>query len=222
MSMTRTRIKFCGMTRAGDVRLAAELGVDAVGLIFARGSKRLLSLSEARMLRSAVPPLVDVVALFRNNNREDVREVIRAVRPTLLQFHGEEDGLFCASFQMPWIKAVPMGGNTPVDARVLQQQYPAASGLLLDSHAPGGSGGSGVPFDWTQVPVGLHRPFLLAGGIDADNVRAAVLATRPWAVDVSSGIESAPGIKDGERMQRFVEQVRSADQTLSQAQPVEG
>lgn len=219
MSLGRTRIKFCGMTRAGDVRLAAELGVDAVGLIFAAGSKRLLNIAEARVVRAAVPPLVDVVALFRNNSRDEVREVMRSVRPSLLQFHGEEDEAFCAGFQMPWLKAVAMGGNEPVTGKELLQRYPGASGLLLDSHAPGGSGGSGMAFDWSQVPGGLHRPFLLAGGIGPDNVYEAVTRTHPWGVDVSSGIEHSPGIKDGEKMRRFVEQVRLADQTLMTASP---
>ena len=221
MSLGRTRIKFCGMTRAGDVRLAAELGVDAVGLIFAAGSKRLLNIAEARVVRAAVPPLVDVEALFRNNSRDEVREVMRSVRPSLLQFHGEEDEAFCAGFQMPWLKAVAMGGSEPVTGKQLLQRYPGASGLLLDSHAPGGSGGSGLAFDWSQVPAGLHRPFLLAGGIGPDNVFEAVTRTRPWGVDVSSGIEHSPGIKDGEKMRRFVEQVRLADQTLLAQTPAQ-
>ena len=215
MSQGRTRIKFCGMTRAGDVRLAAELGVDAIGLIFASGSKRQLGLAQAQGLRAAVPPLVDVVALFRNNSAEQVRQVLRLVRPSLLQFHGEEEEAFCASFQWPWLKAVAMGGGHRVQACDLLQRFPSASGLLLDSHAPGGSGGSGQAFDWDQVPEGLHRPFLLAGGIGPDNVAEAIMRTRPWGVDVSSGIEAAPGIKDGQKMRAFVEQVRLADQQLA-------
>lgn len=211
MTAFRTRIKFCGLTRVGDVRLAGELGVDAIGLVFAKGSKRLVNLSEARMLRHAVAPLVDVVALFRNNSRSEVREVIAGLRPSLLQFHGEEDDAFCASFQWPWIKAVPMGGGQVMHARDLQALYPGAHGLLLDSHAAGGSGGSGLAFDWGQVPEGLHRPFLLAGGIGIHNVAEAITAVQPWGVDVSSGIECSPGIKDGGRMQAFVEQVALAD-----------
>ena len=207
----RTRIKFCGMTRAGDIRLAGELGVDAVGFVFARGSSRRVSPGEARAMRHAVAPMVDVIALFRNNSREEVREVMRMLRPDLLQFHGEEDEVFCRSFNMPYLKAVAMGGSESIAARALQQAHPQAAGFLLDSHAPGGSGGSGMAFDWSQVPVGLHRPFLLAGGMRPDNVCDAILATRPWGVDVSSGIESAPGVKDGDKMRRFVEEVRRAD-----------
>jgi len=207
----RTRIKFCGMTRAGDIRLASELGVDAIGFVFARGSARRVAPAEARAMRQAITPMVDVVALFRDNSREEVREVMRTVRPSLLQFHGEEDDTFCRTFNMPYLKAVAMGGAEPVTARGLQQAHPHAAGFLLDSHAPGGSGGSGVAFDWSQVPSGLHRPFLLAGGIRPDNVFDAITSVQPWGVDVSSGIESAPGIKDGDRMRRFVEEVRRAD-----------
>ncbi|MBN8799488.1 MAG: phosphoribosylanthranilate isomerase, partial [Stenotrophomonas nitritireducens] len=159
----------------------------------------------------AITPMVDVVALFRDNSREEVREVMRTVRPSLLQFHGDEDDTFCRAFNMPYLKAVAMGGTEAVTARSLQLAHPHAAGFLLDSHAPGGSGGSGVAFDWSQVPAGLHRPFLLAGGIRPDNVFDAIASVQPWGVDVSSGIESAPGIKDGDRMRRFVEEVRRAD-----------
>ena len=210
-SYYRTRVKFCGMTRAGDIRLAGELGVDAVGFIFARESPRRVAPAEARAMRQATSPMVDVVALFRGNTKEEVREVMRTVRPTLLQFHGNEDEAFCRSFNMPYLKAIAMGGRHEHTARSLQLAYPSAAGFLFDSHAPGGGGGTGVPFDWSRIPTGLHRPFLLAGGINADNVFQAITSTLPWGVDVSSGIESAPGIKDGDLMRRFVEQVRRAD-----------
>ncbi|MCD7098672.1 phosphoribosylanthranilate isomerase [Stenotrophomonas sp. MMGLT7] len=210
-TLYRTRIKFCGMTRAGDVRLAGELGVDAVGFVFAAGSPRRLAPAEARAMRQAIAPMVDVVALFRDNSREEVREVLRAVRPTLLQFHGEEEDAFCRSFNLPYLKAVPMGGREEINARTLQLQYPNAAGFLFDSHAPGEGGGTGQAFDWSRLPTGLHRPFLLAGGIKAENVFDAIIATLPWGVDVSSGIEAEPGIKDGNKMRRFVEEVRRAD-----------
>lgn len=207
----RTRIKFCGMTRAGDIRLAGELGVDALGFVFAEGSPRCVSANEARVLRQAVAPMVAVVALFRNTPREQVREVLRLVRPTLLQFHGEEDEAFCRSFNLPYLKAVAMGGDEVVHARGLQSAYPNAAAFLFDSHARGGAGGSGATFDWSRLPSQLHRPLLLAGGITADNVAAALHATGAWGVDVSSGIEHAPGVKDGEKMRRFVAEVRRAD-----------
>jgi len=215
-TLFRTRIKFCGMTRAGDIRLATELGVDAIGFIFAKGSARRVAPSEARAMRQAIAPMVEVVALFQQNNREEVREVLRAVRPTLLQFHGEEDDAFCRSFNMPYLKAIAMGGRSDVTARGLQQMYPHAAGFLFDSHVAGGSGGTGVAFDWSQIPPGVHRPYLLAGGIRPENVHDAILATQPWGVDVSSGIELSAGIKDGYKMRQFVEEVRRADLHVEQ------
>jgi phosphoribosylanthranilate isomerase len=210
-TLFRTRVKFCGMTRSGDVRLASELGVDAVGFVFAAGSPRRVHPQQARMMRQALGPLVDAVALFMDNSIEEVRKAVRLVRPTLLQFHGNEDDAFCRGFGVPYIKAVAMGGDHPPGAAVLRSRYPGAAGFLFDAHAPGGAGGSGLAFDWSRLPSDLQAPMLLAGGLDADNVFDAVTTVLPWGVDVSSGIESAPGIKDGERMRRFVEEVRRAD-----------
>ena len=207
----RTRVKFCGMTRAGDVRLASELGVDAVGFVFARSSPRRIRPEEARLMRNALAPLVDAVALFMDNTAEEVRDAIRQVRPTLLQFHGSEDDAFCRGFGVPWVKAIGMGGQTPESATALQLRYPGAAGFLFDSHASGSTGGTGKTFDWSLLPKALNKPAILSGGITPDNVFDAILATLPWGVDVSSGIESAPGIKDGDRMRHFVEEVRRAD-----------
>jgi phosphoribosylanthranilate isomerase len=207
----RTRIKFCGCTRAGDVRLASELGVDAVGFIFANGSKRRVEAEEARAMRQALAPLVDAVALFMDNPVDEVREVVRHVRPSLLQFHGHEDDGFCRGFGVPYLKAIAMGEPGMQYGPSLHARYPAAAGFLFDSHAPGGQGGSGRGFDWSRIPADIGKPWLLAGGLTPDNVFDAVIATRPWGVDVSSGIELEPGIKDGDRMRRFVEEVRKAD-----------
>jgi phosphoribosylanthranilate isomerase len=210
-TLFRTRIKFCGMTRAGDVRLASELGVDAVGFVFAHGSRRRVRPEEARLMRNALAPLVDAVALFMDNSADEVRDAVRQVRPTLLQFHGSEEDAFCRGFGVPWLKVVPMGAREPESATALQLRYPGAAGFLFDSHAAGAPGGSGETFDWRQLPKGLNKPVVLAGGLTPDNVFDAILAALPWGVDVSSGIESAPGIKDGHRMRRFVEEVRRAD-----------
>ena len=215
-TLFRTRIKFCGLTRPGDVRLASELGVDAIGFVFAPGSPRRLEAEEARAMRNALEPLVDVVALFMDNPAEDVREVVRQVRPSLLQFHGAEEDAFCRSFGVPYLKAIPMGDGTPAGeratmARDLQLRYPGAAAFLFDGHAAGGQGGSGRRFDWSAIPTGLNRPFVLAGGLDPDNVFDAIQSTLPWGVDVSSGIETEPGLKDGDKMRRFVEEVRRAD-----------
>ena len=208
----RTRIKFCGLTRPGDVRLACELGADAIGFVFAAGSSRRIEPEEARAMRHALAPLVDAVALFRDNPVDEVREVVRQVRPSLLQFHGNEDDAFCRGFGVPYLKAIAMGSELALQhPAALHVRYPLASGFLFDSHAPGGAGGSGKPFDWARIPAGVQKPFMLAGGLSADNVFDAIMATLPWGVDVSSGIESTPGVKDGDKMRAFVEEVRRAD-----------
>ncbi|MBS3895731.1 phosphoribosylanthranilate isomerase [Silanimonas sp.] len=205
----RTRIKFCGLTRAGDVRLAGELGVDALGFIFVPGSPRALTLAQALALRQAVPPLVQVVALFMDPDRARVHDTLRALRPTLLQFHGREDASFCASFGLPYVKTLPMGEGVEA-AEGLATRYPSAEAFLLDGHKAGEPGGQGVRFDWARLPT-LPKPWLLAGGLGPGNIFEAVRAARPFGVDVSSGIEGAPGLKDGERMHRFVQEVRRAD-----------
>lgn len=208
----RTRIKFCGMTRAGDVRLASELGVDAIGLVFAEGSPRKLQVEESRALRQAVAPLVNVVALFRDNPPEQVREIVRLLRPSALQFHGEEEDAFCRSFGIPYIKAIPMGGGSePVDSRLLHGRYPHASAFLFDGHPAGEQGGNGHVFDWKRLPTENTKPVMVAGGLTPDNVHALVTTRAPWAVDVASGIESAPGVKDGDKMRAFVAEVHRAD-----------
>jgi phosphoribosylanthranilate isomerase len=205
----RTRIKFCGLTRPGDVRLAAELGVDALGFVFAALSPRRLGTEQLEGLRQAVPPLVDAVALFMDNPGSEVEAAVRALRPTLLQFHGDEDDAFCRSFGLPFIKSVAMGEGGG-DAALARKRYPSASGFLLDGHGPGQPGGGGERFDWTSIPP-LGRPIFLAGGLVPGNVGQAIRAARPYAVDVSSGVEAAPGVKDGEKMQQFVDEVRRAD-----------
>ncbi|MFP5373793.1 MAG: phosphoribosylanthranilate isomerase [Gammaproteobacteria bacterium] len=210
-TLYRTRVKFCGMTRPGDVRLAGELGVDAVGFVFAPGSPRRVAPEEARTMRNALGPLVDAVAVFMDNSMEEVREAIRHVRPTMLQFHGGEDDAFCRSFNLPYLKAIAANGEEATAGESLVLRYPAASGFLFDSHAPGEPGGSGATFDWSRLPTGLTRPFVVAGGLRPDNVFDAIVATLPWGVDVSSGIEAEPGLKDGEKMRRFVAEVRRAD-----------
>jgi len=210
----RTRIKFCGLTRVEDIHLAGELGVDAIGLVFAHGSKRQVTLEQALILRQAIAPLVNVVALFRNNTDEEITEISHALQPHYLQFHGEEDEHFCCQFSIPYLKAIAMGGFNNAYTPDWQKIHRHASALLLDSHTPGDSGGSGIIFDWTHIPDNLARPFLLAGGINPDNVFAAISRVRPWGVDVSSGIESAPGIKDAQRMRQFVAQVQRADNML--------
>jgi phosphoribosylanthranilate isomerase len=208
----RTRIKFCGLTRAGDVRLAGELGVDAVGFIFAQDSPRRIAPLAARGLRDALAPLVDAVALFMDNSMDEVREAIAHARPTVLQFHGSEDDDFCRRFGLPYLKGIGLRNAAPgLSGRLLHSRYPHAAGFVLDGHGAGEAGGSGQRVDISAIPADMSKPFVLAGGLSADNVFAAVRAASPWGVDVSSGIESSHGIKDGALMRRFVEEVRRAD-----------
>jgi phosphoribosylanthranilate isomerase len=208
----RTRIKFCGLTRPGDIRLASELGVDALGFVFAAVGPRCLDVARVESLRQAMPPLVDAVALFMDNPGSEVAAVVRALRPSLLQFHGSEDDAFCRGFGLPFIKTVAMGAGAE-DAALVRKRYPSASAFLLDGHGPGQPGGRGERFDWGHVPP-LGRPVFLAGGLTPGNVGQAIRTARPFAVDVSSGIESAPGVKDGEKMQHFVDEVRRADRSI--------
>lgn len=217
MTPHRTRIKFCGMTRAEDVQRAARLGVDAIGLIAAERSPRRLQLAQARALRAALPPLVAAVLLTMDMPPASLREWVAVVRPHWLQFHGDEPEADCAALGLPYFKALAMGGDDAVEP--LLARYPSAAGFVLDAHAPGQAGGSGRRFDWSRIPAELPRPWLLAGGLTPDNVFDAIIATRPYAVDVSSGIESAPGVKCPDRMARFVDQVRRADAALAQGTP---
>lgn len=207
--MTRTRIKFCGLTRIEDVRVAVGLGVDAVGFVLTRKSRRFVEPEQARVLRDALPPFVAAVALLMDDSAEWVDDVMARVRPDLLQFHGEETAQFASRYARPYLKAVPMASIADVAA--YSSRHPHASGFLLDSHATGTAGGTGGTFDWARAPRDFGRPLVLAGGLDAANVAHAIALARPHAVDVSSGIEVAPGIKDAAKMRAFVDAVRAAD-----------
>lgn len=207
--MTRTRIKFCGMTRVGDAALAACLGVDAIGIVFAQCSPRCVEAERACAIVAALPPWVDVVALFMDDEAQWIREVERRVRPHWLQFHGAEPDAFCAGFATPYVKSIAMDSTDAVGARL--DAHPHARAFLFDGHAPGTQGGRGQAFDWSRIPGDVPRPWILAGGLDAGNVAEAIRRVRPWAVDVSSGIESAPGVKDAAAMSAFVAAVREAD-----------
>ncbi len=208
-----TRIKFCGFTRSEDLDVALSLGVDAVGLIFDARSKRVVPLDVADQLRRRVPVFVSVVALFRDADAALVHQVIERIDPDLLQFHGKESPEFCERWARPYLKAVPMAESQ--DLEDWCARYPKARGLLLDSHAPGALGGTGHRFDWSRAPRGLSKSWVLAGGLDAANVGQALTMAAPPAVDVSSGIESAPGIKDPAKMRAFVDAVRRADRQPS-------
>ncbi|MFZ9347892.1 MAG: phosphoribosylanthranilate isomerase [Arenimonas sp.] len=203
------RIKFCGFTRAEDAALAASLGIDAIGVVHVPGSKRHVPLEVMPAIRAAVPANIDLVALFVNPDADTVQAVITALQPSLLQFHGDEADAFCAGFGLPFIKAMAMGGKAG-DIRLRQKDYPSAQAFVLDGHAPGQLGGQGEAFTWTKLPA-LDKPIYLAGGLTPENVAEAIATVKPYAVDVSSGIESTPGKKDAKKMQEFFEVAKMAE-----------
>jgi phosphoribosylanthranilate isomerase len=207
--MGSTRIKVCGVTRPEDARAAAGAGVDAIGLVFHPPSRRAVDIETACRVVSALPPFVTAVALFLDPEAERVREVVERVPVGLLQFHGSESAAFCTDFGRPYIKAVAMGAGD--DPESLAAEHPAALALLADSHAAGTGGGTGTAFPWDLLPRERGYRLILAGGLSPDNVAEAVARVRPDAVDVSSGVESEPGIKDPARIERFIEEVRRGD-----------
>ena len=215
--MSPVRIKCCGITRIEDALAAARLGFDAVGLVFARGSRRVLDLDQARRIRDALPSGITPVALFMDNPVDEVQRVIAAVDPQILQFHGNEADSFCGQFGLPYLKSVAMGEGAAALSAL--RHHPGAAALLLDGNVRGQAGGRGESFDWSLVAGRMTEPWILAGGLDADNVAAAVRLTRPWGVDVSSGVESSPGCKDPDRMKRFVDAVRGVETHFSQEAP---
>lgn len=229
----RTRIKFCGLTRSEDIRCALQLGVDAIGLVFCQGSSRAVTVEQAQRLAGQMTPFVTLVGLFMDNTADEVAQVLRGC-PALavLQFHGSEEATFCRQFGLPYMKALPM--NDAVDFDRLLTEFPDAQGFVADSHSQqvgqmgqtgqvgqtgqtgqtGQMGGSGRVFDWAKIPDDFRAPLVLAGGLDEHNVAQAIQQVRPYAVDVSSGIEQAKGIKDPQRMAAFVIAVTRADRAI--------
>lgn len=202
----RVRVKICGLTRGRDVRAAVSCGADAVGFVFAAGSKRVIDPRKARELVQWVPAFVARVGLFLDQDAEQVAGILEQVPLSLLQFHGREDAAYCRQFGLPYIKAVSM--NSGHAAQQAAKQFVDAAAVLMDSHEPGGLGGTGRAFDWGQIAQ-TGQPLILAGGLTPDNVRAAVRLVKPWAVDVSSGVEEAPGIKNAAAIRRFIERAKS-------------
>ena len=219
--MKRTRIKICGITRVGDGLAAAQLGADAIGLVFWGGTPRFVEVGRAREIADALPPFVTKVALFVNPEAAEVRAILAAVSIDLIQFHGTEAPDFCRAFDRPYLKAVHMKDG--VDLLEYAALYEDAAGLLFDSFWPGDlPGGTGRAFDWSRlspaVQARLPAPVILSGGLDPSNVTEAIGVVRPWAVDVSSGVEERDdagrprrGLKDAARIAAFIEGVRNAD-----------
>ncbi len=217
MSDRRTRVKICGITRVDDGVAAAFAGADAIGLVFWAGTPRCVALDQARAIVDAVPPFVTVVGLFVDPAPDAVRATLAAVPLDLLQFHGDEAPDFCASFGRPYVKAIAV--KSGVDLLHYAGRYAGARAWLFDAFQPGGlPGGTGTTFDWNDIPSGLTRPLILSGGLTPQNVGAAVRAVRPWAVDVSSGVEVTgedgkpkKGVKSAPKIAAFIREVRNAD-----------
>ena len=211
----RTRIKICGVSREADVEAAVEAGADAVGFVFYPPSPRHLAFARAAELARALPPFVTPVGLFVNAGPSAIAAALEAVPQLVLQFHGEEPPDFCAGFRRPYLKAARMAPE--LDLLDFALRYPDAQALLLDAHVEA-YGGGGKVFDWSLVPSGVSLPVVLSGGLHAGNVIDGIRQLRPWAVDVSSGVESARGVKDAAAIRRFCEAVREADARCAAAE----
>lgn len=209
MGLRRTRIKICGITQIDTALAAADAGADAIGLVFYASSPRAVSTAQAAAICAALPPFVSTIGLFVDASADEINAVLNEVPLSALQFHGDETPDFCARFARPYLKALRMRADLDLFAAI--EQFAGASALLLDTYRAGVVGGTGEVFDWQRVPRALASRIVLAGGLNPDNVEQAVAQVRPYAVDVSGGVESAPGIKDVARINSFVAAVRRAD-----------
>ena len=213
MTYARTRIKICGLREPSHARLAAEAGADAIGLVFHPESPRFVAPEQAARVAAVLPPYVTAVGLFVNADPHEIRRIVHVARIDLLQFQGDETPEYCGQFGKPWMRAVRMAAG--VDLLEYARRFSAARALLLDAHVPGQPGGTGQTFDWAAIPRDLPIPIVLSGGLDAANVGRAVRQVRPWAVDVSSGVEASRGVKDPAKIVEFIGNVRREDAGLS-------
>ncbi|MGE6790758.1 phosphoribosylanthranilate isomerase [Pseudomonas guineae] len=205
--MSVVRSKICGITRIEDALAAVEAGADAIGLVFYAKSPRAVTVQQARAIISALPPFVTTVGLFVDASRCELGEILDAVPLDLLQFHGDESPAACDDYHRPYIKALRVKPGDDIAAQVAL--YKNASGVLLDTYVPGIPGGTGEAFDWSLVPESLSKPVILAGGLTAENVAQAIELVRPYAVDVSGGVETAKGIKDAQKIRAFMQAVKA-------------
>ena len=208
----RTRIKICGVSRQADIDAAVEAGADAVGFVFHPASPRFLAPERAAQLARALPPYVTPVGLFVNAAPAEVDRVLALIPALVLQFHGDESPETCNAFRRPYLRAARIAPG--FDLLDFSRRFSEAQGLLLDAHVEG-FGGGGKAFDWSLVPAGVLHPLVLSGGLHAENVVAGIQQLRPWAVDVSSGVESSRGVKDAAAIRRFCDAVREADARIA-------
>jgi phosphoribosylanthranilate isomerase len=205
----RTRVKICGITRVEDAAAVVQYGADALGLVFYPQSPRYIDTARAREIAESVAPFVTVVGLFVNATPDNIRQIIDTVPVGLLQFHGNEDNDLCKSFGLPFIKSIAMQEGMDTGPRM--ERYPDAAGFLLDAWQPQSHGGGGETFDWKTIPESFPAPMILAGGLTPGNISTAIKMTRPYAVDVSSGVESAKGIKSADKIAAFMRGVEDSD-----------
>lgn len=208
-SRTRTRVKICGITRECDVEAVCESGADAIGFVFYEKSPRAIALEQAKKLAQKVSPFVTRVGLFVNANEKQILATLEKVNLDVLQFHGDEPEQDCIKFHKPYIKAIRMAPG--LDLLTEMNNYPSASGFLLDSYKKDVPGGTGQVFNWQSIPKNIGQtiaqPIILAGGLNPSNVSEAIITVRPYAVDVSGGVESEQGIKDKTLIQRLINEV---------------
>ncbi|MDH0144544.1 phosphoribosylanthranilate isomerase [Aquipseudomonas alcaligenes] len=204
--MTAVRVKICGITRVEDALAAAAAGADAIGLVFYAKSPRAVDIEQARVILAALPPFVTTVGLFVDAERSELERILASVPLDLLQFHGDESVQQCEAFGRPYIKALRVKAGDDIAAQVAR--YPSAQGILLDAYVEGVPGGTGEAFDWSLIPQALSKPLILAGGLRPDNVAEAVSRVRPYAVDVSGGVEASKGVKDVEKVGAFIRAAR--------------
>lgn len=206
----RTRVKICGITSVEDARCAVQAGADAIGLVFYPPSPRYVGVEQAQAICEALPAFVTTVALCVDMPAQQVQQLLQQVPVDVLQFHGSEAPDYCTRFARPFLKALRVSEALDINAEA--ERYGDASGILLDTYRPGVPGGTGERFDWQLIPAGLRARIILAGGLKPTNVAEAIAAVGPYAVDVSGGVESAPGVKDPAKLDAFFEQVKLADQ----------
>ncbi|MFK0312688.1 phosphoribosylanthranilate isomerase [Pseudomonas sp. NPDC090233] len=206
--MSNVRSKICGITRIEDALAAVEAGADAIGFVFYAKSPRAVDVRQARAIIAELPPFVTTVGLFVNASRCELNEILEVVPLDLLQFHGDETPADCEGYHKPWIKALRVRPGDDIEAAC--RLYSGARGILLDTYVAGVPGGTGEAFDWSLVPARLSKPIILAGGLSADNVGQAIAQVKPYAVDVSGGVEQAKGIKDAAKIEAFMRAVKQA------------
>ena len=201
------RVKICGITSVDDALIAMKAGADAIGLVFYEPSPRCVNIEQAEAIARAVGPFVTVVALFVNASSDVIENILKRVLIHVIQFHGDEPAEFCEQFSRPYLKALRMHEDLDVDETM--GLFNSASGILLDAYTPGVPGGTGETFDWQRVPKDSGRPIVLAGGLNPENIRRAVTETSIYGVDVSGGVERAPGIKDAQKIESFIRAAKS-------------